>query len=143
MDWPEIIAETVVATTLMSLFSYLISKSFRKLFTEPVLINYVIALFRIDIKPKMTSALGWILHYFVGLLFVLLYHWLWRNGIMDEDWSLWLGCASGIVGVLGWMIIFRLPRKEPRVAFVEYYVQLFFAHVIFAISASFVHQWLT
>ena len=141
MDWPEIIAETIAATTLMSLFSHLVSKSFGKLFTEPVLINYVIRISKLELQPKLGSALGWLLHYIAGLVFVIAYHWIWEKWLSD-DWTsgLILGALSGIVGILVWMIAFSLPRREPRVAFTEYYIQLFFAHVVFALTAVGVHK---
>jgi len=141
MNWVEIIAETIVATALMSLFSHLVSESFGKLFTEPVLINYVMRLSKLELRPKMGSALGWLLHYAAGILFVIPYHWIWRKWLSD-DWvsGLILGAVSGVVGILGWMIIFSLPRREPRVAFTEYYIQLFFAHIVFAFSALAVHK---
>lgn len=136
----EYAVETIVGTLVMTLFSYLVSASFRKLFTEPVLINYVFRLSDSEISPKLTSALGWVLHFIAGLLFVIPYHWLWNRGIFDPDWSLWLGAISGIIGIIAWMIIFSLPRKEPRVAFTQYYVQLFFAHIFFAVTVCFVHK---
>lgn len=137
----EYIAETIAGTTVMTAFSYLVSASFGKLFAEPILINYVMRLSRIGVRPKMTGIAGWLLHYLIGLLFVWPYHRIWHAGILPENWvsAFILGAASGIIGILGWMLIFRLPRKEPRVAFTEYYLQLFFAHIFFAAAAFAVH----
>ena len=137
----ECFFETFAATTLMTVFSYAASASFRKLFVEPLLINYVVQRSKIKIKPTLTSFFGWIMHYIAGLLFIIPYHWLWNRDIA-QTWlgALLLGAISGIVGVLVWMLLFRLPRKEPNVAFKEYYFQLWVAHVIFATSAFGTHS---
>jgi hypothetical protein len=142
MESLEYIAEAFVGIAAMTMFSYLMSGTFRKLFTEPVLINYVIRISNLEFEPKYTSAVGWILHYLVGLLFVVVYHWLWANKVIDDSWQsgLLLGAASGIVGILGWMVIFTLPLKSPRVAFASYYVQLFFAHLFFAMPVIGLHR---
>lgn len=138
----EYLLETIAGTTVMTAFSHLVSASFNKLFTEPVLLNYVLRISDIRIKPAYSGFIGWLLHYLAGLLFVAGFHWAWHLDIVAEDWvsGLTLGAASGIIGILTWMVIFRLPRKTPRVAFSEYYLQLFFAHVFFAFPVVAVHK---
>jgi hypothetical protein len=140
--WLEYLAETVAGITVMTAFSYVISVSFRKLFAEPVLLNYVICLLHITIKPKMESALGWVLHYVIGAVFVVIYHVIWNLRLLNDDWltGIMLGAGSGVIGILGWMIIFSLPPKKPRVAFSQYYIQLFFAHIFFALPIVAVHH---
>jgi hypothetical protein len=142
MDILRILAETIAAVTLMTAFSYLVSESFRKLFAEPVLLNYVIRLSGLRASPSLNSVLGWLIHYVLGLLFVLVYEWLWNSGLMSDGWpeALVLGIASGIVGIIGWMMIFSAPRDKPRVAFRAYYAQLLVAHIIFAAGATAVHR---
>jgi len=140
MIFVEYAVETILGTLVMTLFSYVMSESFRKLFTEPILINYVIRLSRAEITPRMTSALGWILHFFAGLLFVLPYHWFAENWLATFVGWLILGAISGIVGIVAWMFIFRLAESRPRVAFKEYYGQLFFAHIFFAVAVGFTHR---
>lgn len=142
MNWVEIITETIAGTTLMTLFSLVAGESFRKLFSEPAMLNYVIAISKIRLTPRLNSLLGWTLHYLFGLCFVVPYHLIWKYGWLSPDWvsAAILGAVSGIAGVLGWMLIFRLPRKEPKVAFDKYYLQLFFAHIVFAFTVVAVHK---
>jgi len=134
--------ETFAAITLMTAFSYLVSESFRKLFTEPVLLNYVIRRLEIPAKPSRDGILGWTIHYAIGLAFVLAYEWFWGRNRINDGWpaALILGCISGVIGILGWMLIFRLPHKAPQVDFRSYYIQLFIAHIVFALTATGVHR---
>jgi hypothetical protein len=142
MDILELLIETVTATTLMTIFSYLAGQSFRKLFSEPVMLNYVIRISSVNVNPRLNSILGWLLHFLFGLLFIVPYHWIWNRRILDDSWlaGIILGVPSGIIGILGWMVIFSLPREKPKVAFAEYFIQLFFAHIVFALTAVATHK---
>jgi hypothetical protein len=142
MDILELLIETVTATTLMTIFSYLVGESFRKLFSEPVMLNYVIRISSVNVNPRLNSILGWLLHFLFGLLFIVPYHWIWNRRILDDSWlaGIILGVPSGIIGILGWMVIFSLPREKPKVAFAEYFIQLFFAHIVFALTAVATHK---
>jgi hypothetical protein len=142
MDKLELLVETITGTTLMTIFSYLAGESFRRLFSEPAMLNYVIRISSVELNPKLNSILGWLLHYLVGLLFVVPYHWIWNSGLLSDNWlsGIILGGISGIIGILGWMIIFSLPREKPKVAFAEYYIQLFFAHIVFALTVVATHK---
>lgn len=138
----EYLIEAFAGIAIMTMFSHLMSAAFRKLFTEPILINYVIRISKLDFQPKYTSAAGWILHYLVGLIFVFAYHLAWQHNIIDDSWAsgVLLGAISGIAGILGWFVIFKLAGKEPRVAYAGYYLQLFFAHLFFALPVVAVHR---
>ena len=143
MEILTIIIATLVGTTLMTAFSYLMSGAYRKTFKEPVLLNYVIQLCGITLNDRNRSVVGWLIHYLLGLTFVIAYHFIWKYGLLDMSWqsTLILGAVSGIIGIIGWVIIFSLPSKEPRVAFTSYYIQLFFAHIVFAIGVVLVYRW--
>ena len=136
MEILEIILATIIGTTLMTLFSYLMSAAFRKLFVEPALLNFILKWSKASLNPRLSSAIGWLLHYAIGLLFVLSYHWIWAIGLLSFNFAiaLLLGALSGILGIVSWMFMFRLSDKQPKIHFKAYYLQLFFAHVIFAIS---------
>ncbi|RZJ28662.1 MAG: hypothetical protein EOO48_09330, partial [Flavobacterium sp.] len=97
MYWLEIILETIAGTTVMTLFSYLMGESFRKLFSEPAMLNYIIAISKVKLNPGLNNMLGWLIHYIFGLLFVIPYHIIWHFGWLDEDWQsgMLLGGISG------------------------------------------------
>ncbi len=134
----QILLASIAATSAMTLFSYIISTSFRELYKEPVLLTYILSKLNLDLSTKTKPVLAWILHYLIGLIFVVTYHILWFYNILDLSFLsvLFLGAASGIIGIIGWMFMFKITDHKPRIDFKGYYIQLFFAHVIFAITAT-------
>jgi hypothetical protein len=138
----RIFVATFAATSLMTGFSYLMSAAFNKLYKEPVLLKKIMSRLGVDLQESTQKAVGWILHYFIGLLLVIAYDLLWTYSPLKVSWisGLVLGALSGLVGIAGWMIIFRLPDHPPGVHFKEYYLQLFFAHVVFGITVVAVYK---
>lgn len=138
----KIVLAFLVATSAMSLFSYMISVSFRELYKEWVLLSYCLTSLNISLSRGMKAFLGWLIHYSIGLLFVIGYHLSWENNTMEETWTsaLILGAVSGILGILGWLIIFKITKYVPSIDFKGYYLQLFFAHVIFGLAAFAVYN---
>lgn len=134
----QIVLATIAATSAMTLFSYAISASFRELYKEPVLLTFLLTQLKIDVSIKTKATLAWLLHYFIGFIFVLIYHFLWVNNILKLSFlnALLLGSLSGIIGITGWMILFRLADYKPKIDFKGYYIQLFFAHIIFGLIAA-------
>lgn len=142
MDIVKILVSALAATITMTGFSYLISAAYKKLFKEPVLLNKILERLGIDVQDGPKKAAGYILHYLIGVLFVIGYDLLWRYTTLDPTWfcGIIFGIFSGIIGIGGWMTIFRLPDMPPRVHFKEYYIQLFIAHIIFALTAVAVYH---
>jgi len=138
----QIITSTIAATSVMTLFSYAVSASARELYKEPVLLGYILKVFGIEVKLPVRITLGWILHYLIGLTFVIAYHFLWTYKIFEMSWStaLLFGAISGIIGIISWIIMFASAPKKPDINLPGYYTQLFVAHVIFAIVAFVVYK---
>jgi hypothetical protein len=136
MNFIKIFIAAFSATNVMTTFSYLLSHRYKTLFTEPVLLNY--ALNEIDMHPKgkLRNLSGWLAHYAIGLVFVVSYEMAWRlAGIPFNLWTgVGFGIISGFIGILGWKMIFFLPHKKPKVTIDDYYIPLFFAHIVFAIA---------
>ncbi|WP_264537446.1 hypothetical protein [Flavobacterium sp. N1736] len=138
----QIVISTIAATSLMTLFSYAVSASTRELYKEPVLLTYIFTKFHIEVSPKTKNILAWLLHYIIGLLFVIAYHYLWFYNIFEFSWrvAFLFGAISGIIGILGWIVLFEIVPQKPNIDFKGYYTQLFFAHVIFGLVAFFVYK---
>ena len=138
----QIIITSIVATSIMTLFSYIISASARELYKEPVLLTYILTSLKIEVSPQTKIILGWILHYLIGLCFVLIYHWLWLYNVIAMSWpaAFILGIISGIIGILSWIFLFAIVPKKINIDFKGYYVQLFTVHIIFAIVAFIIYQ---
>lgn len=134
----QILLVSIAATSAMTLFSYAISASFRELYKEPVLLAFVFQKIRLQITASSKTVLGWLTHYIIGFLFVLSYHFVWIKDILKIVFmdTLLLGIISGIIGIVSWMFIFKATHYQPRIDFKGYYIQLFFAHIIFALTAT-------
>lgn len=142
MDFLKIFLAALVGVIVMTLFSYTISTAFRKLFKEPVLLNLLLdraGIVRIsDVHKNM---LGWILHFFIGLIFVILYDRIWAWTTLEPSWinGLIFGVVNGIVGMPGWWLLFKIHPNEPKIDFKNYSWHLFIAHILFALGATAVY----
>ena len=139
-----ILLATFAATSLMTAFSYLISAAFRKLYKEPLLLQYLLTRFHFGLTGMWKVLAGWTIHYTIGLTFVVAYYVLWRYNLIDITWlyGLAFGCIIGIIGIGGWVTMFILSDYKPRIDFKGYYLQLFFAHIVFGMTTWAIYKWL-
>lgn len=128
-----ILLATLAATSSMTAFSYLVSEAYRKLYKEPVLLQFLMTRFHFNLSPREKTIVGWIIHYTIGLLFVIAWYVLWNYGLFELTWlsGLIYGCVIGLIGIGGWVFMFMLADYHPQIDFKGYYLQLFFAHIIF------------
>lgn len=133
----KILIASILATAVMTAFSYIVSESFKKLFKEPVLLSYAIGRFHLNTSQNTERVLAWLLHFFIGFMFVVSYHFIWKWDLRSFSFpiSLILGALSGIIGIISWHFIFKFTNHQPRIVFKEYYLQLFIAHVFFGATA--------
>jgi len=137
----NIIIASIVGTSFMTLYSYIISKREKDQFVEPVLINELIdrseVLPDIDNAEKAVHPAGWLGHYGIGVAFVLAYYILWRRSLTSPSIAkgLAIGAASGLVGIGSWKIMFAANDNPPQNDRYKYYRQLFIAHLIFTVFA--------
>lgn len=142
MEIIKILIAGVVATSLMTAFSYIVSAISNKQFREPELLNIILSkssFFRLELSKK--SSAGWILHYLIGWLFVLIFALVWDIELIPISIlsGAILGFGAGIIGVFGWKIFFALSSNPPKIAWSEYYLQLIIAHIIFGIGTAVVY----
>lgn len=85
---------------------------------------------------------GWAIHYIIGLTLVVAYYILWRYNIVDITWlsGLAFGSTIGIIGIGGWVKMFILSDYKPRIDFKGYYLQLFFAHIVFGMTTYAIYK---
>lgn len=140
MECLETIVATITATSLMTLFSYMISNSFRELYKEPVLLEFLMSAFDFKLSDRQKTAAAWALHYLIGLHFAVLYFLpVW----METNWyeisltsGAIFGCIIGVIGIIVWEILFKISPQHPPVKEEGYYVQLFVAHLIFGLTTA-------
>jgi len=138
----EITVASVLGTSIMTAFSYIASESFNKLWKEPVLLNLVASKAKTDFSPRRKSIFGWLIHYIIGFSFALSYHFIWKYSDAEPTWlcGLILGAASGLLGICSWFFLFRIPEQKPKIAIRQYYLQLFIAHLFFALAVVAVNK---
>lgn len=137
----KILIASILATAVMTAFSYIVSESFKKLFKEPVLLSYAIGRFHLNTSQNTERVLAWLLHFAIGFMFVVSYHFIWKLEWLSFTFqtALILGALSGIVGIISWHFIFKFTNYQPRIPFKEYYLQLFIAHVFFGGTAYYTY----
>lgn len=85
-----------------------------------------------------------ILHYLLGVIFVICYYILWKYKIVEMNWytSFLIVAISGINGIASWFFMFKIANYTPKIDLKAYYLQLLVAHIIFGFVAFSVHQFL-
>ncbi|CAN5320959.1 hypothetical protein BH09BAC1_BH09BAC1_06320 [soil metagenome] len=133
----QILLATIIGTILMTIFSYVVSQVEGKQFREPVLLNKLIDRWvDLSITPHSKNPAGWALHFFVGLLFVVVYHLIWTYTEIHATWysAAIMGTISGLVGIGIWIVTFVIHPNPPKMHFLGFFAQLLFAHVLFGIG---------
>ncbi|MGE8342589.1 hypothetical protein BSF41_16470 [Flavobacterium sp. ACN2] len=134
----QVILISIVATSAMTWFSYAMSENFKELYKEPVLLSFALKKTNTSLSEESQKTWGWLIHYIIGFLFVMGYHIVWVKNILPISPlnALILGVISGVIGIFSWIIIFKMTNHQPPIDFKGYYIQLFFAHIIFAVTAT-------
>lgn len=132
----QLLIATIAATSAMTLFSYIVSASFKELYKEPLLLKYLLMKLHIAVSDRVKEILAWVIHYSIGFIFVLGYYLLWVYGIISFTvlMGILLGAICGIIGIIGWIVMFKLARFEQKAGDKGYYFQLLVAHVIFGVT---------
>lgn len=131
MDW---LWASLAATTAMTLFSYVVSALSGKWYNEPQLLQFVFSQSRWAMSSGLKFAAAWILHYVIGLVFVMVLDLIVETPLPELAFTstLIFGTIIGTIGILGWEMMFRWAVKPVETDRAGYYSQLFIAHLIFA-----------
>lgn len=134
MNLLKIAIAAISATNIMTIFSYLLSANYKKLFKEPVMMDFVLEGIGIHLKGKGHKIGGWIAHYIIGLALVFSYEAIWRYTSVKFGFlsGILFGLVSGLLGIVCWRAIY-LTSIHDNVSRRSYYIQLFFGHILFAI----------
>lgn len=138
MEFNIIFVSGLIATSLMTLFSYLAAKLTSHQFREPQLLNVLLQRSpAIWFNPKTTGITGWLIHYSIGFLFAVILAIIWKRTFIDPSLTsgALLGFLLGFIGIAGWKLFFYLSPEPPDIKFQKFYFQLIIAHIIFGIGA--------
>jgi hypothetical protein len=137
MNVKAIFCSGVVGTTVMTIFSYILSSKRKKNFKEPELLDIMIR--RIPgIKEKETMLAGWLFHYTAGLSWTVVFAAVF--GKLEKQPSLYneviFGLCGGIAAIFIWEGFFKLHPNPPRTDIREFYSQLIVAHLLFTVATG-------
>jgi len=127
---------SLVGTTLMTIFSMVLGILMSKEFSEPKLLQVMFRPKNKNLRRK--NEIGWITHYLMGVFFAWSI-WFCTDLIGGEYTylnALFLGVLLGLLGVVGWLLLFKFRKKPPQLDIPAFLVQLVFAHIVFSVSAT-------
>ncbi len=138
MDIAKTLSSAIGGTSLMSLFSYLVSDTKHKNFKEPEVLSELIQRVIPDIKDKQADLAGWALHFAAGTAFTAIYDQVWEKTSIKPNIKSGavMGALSGLAGIAIWRATIAMHPKPPIKDYNSYYKHLMLAHVFFGIAAA-------
>ncbi|MBC7407412.1 MAG: hypothetical protein H7339_03400 [Arcicella sp.] len=140
MEFKKVLSSGILGTTAMTIFSYVVSEVKREDFREPEIMSLLFKNLSITFLQYGTylGYLAWIIHYIIGFSFVFIYVKLWDNNKLKPNFisGIFLGAITGIIGIIGWYITLRIHPNPPTVNLRNFFILLFFAHIVFGIFAT-------
>lgn len=130
----SLVLSCIIATSLMTGYSYALSALTNKQFREPELLNGLLNNWFHKSFPK-TAPAGWLIHYAVGLMFIVAYHFVFNLIEPTLLNYVWTGLVSGLIGAGVWFVTLNIHPVPPPTHRAGYYAQLVPAHIIFALGA--------
>ena len=135
MDFYTFLIAWLCALLGMTAFSALLAQLLKRELREHILLSQLVFTLKpIDENQTPQIWVGWVIHFVMGLVFMGLYEIAWLLTDLDRSffWSTVFGIGMGIIGVLGWALMFKLHPKPPELHFKTFYIQLLGAHVVFS-----------
>lgn len=138
MNLRNLIAAAASGTTLMTIFSHIVSDVEHQDFSEPRLLGRL-AHRLVPASNKKTALLaGWGAHYAVGVLFAAPYYYYLKAAHKKPTVvnSLISGAAGGLAGIGMWKATFSAHPAPPHLPYKKFYSQLFVAHLVFGLATA-------
>jgi len=127
----------LTGTSLMTLFSYLVSQSKDRNFKEPERLAELMERLSPSIDKGTAVPAGWAAHYGMGMAWAFVHAFLFQKGVKTNLKNTFiLGALSGAAGVLIWRLTFKLHPNPPQIHFNRYAGHLILAHIIYTIGTA-------
>ncbi|WP_373055772.1 hypothetical protein [Zunongwangia sp. H14] len=139
MNIALILLSAFTATAVMTIFTYICAAVRHSQFKPPELLNQLSSsASTIPLKVGKNNVLGWIIHFAIGLAFVLIFEWIWNNFSVETSIlsGAVFGFFAGIVGIGGWKTMFAINTDPPNIELRSFFIQLLVAHILFGITAA-------
>lgn len=139
MKFIQLLSILGISVGVMTVFTYIVSALWDKRFGQPELLTQLVNSSKLMKGSKPQGKwIGWVLHYAFGGVF--LFGYVYLRALFELPvtflWGLGYGCFAGILGILGWMSLFKFHHDPPFVDRNAFYTQLFLAHIIFSLTLS-------
>jgi hypothetical protein len=133
----KIILPSITATSIMTLFSYLIAEEEKKNFSESKLLGKIEKK-QLHIPKQFALSAGWATHYTVGVMMTLLFEMykLCVNKKPAVYHTIMYGTFAGLLAIGAWSRLLKMLPQRSGNYYKKFYLQLFFAHLIFAASLT-------
>ncbi|SDF51098.1 hypothetical protein [Cellulophaga baltica] len=121
----------------MTMFSLIMSVISNCEFRENILLSKLMSGHSLNEKESLKYViLGWLAHFFLGGFFLVIYTYLWYNTALLQHalGSILFGIIIGILGILGWTMLFKMASNPPQINYKIYYMQLIVAHIHFSLG---------
>lgn len=138
MQTGKILISAIVGTSVMTLFSYLVSESKNKNYGEPEVLGELIKRLPKSGSKESARMAGWGMHYAIGILFVACYSEIWQQTKVKPSLTsgMLLGAANGVAGVTGWKLMFEAHPNPPAKNLKPFFGHLMLAHVAFGVFCA-------
>lgn len=142
MNIKKTLAAGVAGTSMMTLFSYIVSGAKKKNFIEPEVLFDLLKRLPLTERKKILRIVSWMGHYDMGLTFAVIYDMIWRKSKIKPSAKSGavLGGLSGIAGIVIWDGIFKFHPNPPDFHLKRYYGHLLLAHIIFGAFAGITYK---
>jgi hypothetical protein len=130
------IGGTAVMTAFIYILSYITQKRLKVVKILGTMLTFQTTPDKGLSESNFAIATGIIGHYLVGIIFSLIYHWLWSRGIGSPNL---ITCAvygfiSGVVGIGVWRLFFAIHPNPPAVPLKSYIISILTAHIFFGLG---------
>lgn len=128
----------LISVLCMTIFSALWSKISGNQFREPALLSQLLDrhVGKANL-PRQGRALGWVIHFLLGIFFLGFYEVFWQLTNVERSliWGLIFGSLLGVLGIFGWKILFNAVDFSSAFNYRQYYIHIYFAHLVFSLAA--------
>jgi len=133
----KIILPSITATSIMTLFSHFIAEEEKKNFNESKLLGKIEKK-QLHVPKQFALPAGWATHYAIGVTMTLLFEMykLCINKKPAVYHTAIFGTLSGLLSIGAWSQLLKMLPKRTGNYYKKFYMQLFFAHLIFAATLT-------
>ena len=132
----KVLLPSVVATSLMTLFSYLITEGEKKNFSEPELLAKIEKKKLFGLSKQYALPAGWATHYIVGIIMTAFFNLTWQQLNINSRFkrAVVSSLLGGAIAICAWRLLFTMLPKRSYNFHKKFYTQLFIAHIVFAFT---------